>query len=205
MQYSDDTRSLTDAHTWRRVRLAEWLDEMQCPSRGHKRRPPRRKASPLPGYIFDQSGAAGTTALGPSIHRLFPWRALFHSFRPGLYVGGNGSGNPFHYHQQTWNALVAGTKRWFLYPPNASFYSELHPREWLRRRRHLPASGSDTGGWSTADTAGAPLVCEQHPGDVLFVPKLWGHGTLNMGETVGVAVPFSLRQGVDYVGALSHN
>ncbi len=108
--------------------------------------------------------------------------------RGGTAVGGNGSGNPFHYHQQTWNALVAGRKRWLLHPPNASFYSELHPLEWLRRGRHL-ASGAQ------------PLECEQRVGDVLFVPRLWGHGTVNLDETVGVAMPFSLRQGVDYAGA----
>ena len=106
-----------------------------------------------------------------------------------LYVGANGSGNPCHYHQQTWNALVAGRKLWTLHPPNATFYSELHPRRWLgKAARH-------------ADASGGALQCEQRPGDVLFVPKLWGHCTLNLGETVGVATPFSLRGGVDY-GAL---
>ena len=43
-----------------------------------------------------------------------------------------------------------------------------------------------------------PLECEQRPGDVLFVPRLWGHGTVNLGETIGVAMPFALRHGVDY-------
>ena len=84
---------------------------------------------------------------------------------------------------------VAGRKRWTLHPPNATFYSELHPRRWLgKAARHTDASGG-------------ALQCEQRPGDVLFVPKLWGHCTINLGETVGVATPFSLRGGVDY-GAL---
>ena len=95
------------------------------------------------------------------------------------------------YHQQTWNALVAGRKRWMLYPPNASFYSELHPLEWVRRGRHLGT-----------DDLPPPLECEQRAGDVLFVPRLWGHGTINLGETVGVAMPFSMRAQVDYGGAL---
>ena len=183
MQYDAPSRSLRDPHTWRRVRLSEWLVEM--------REPPAvtTKASALPEYIFDQSGAGRQGALGRSIRRLFPWRALLHAEAPGLYVGANGSGNPFHYHAQTWNALVAGRKRWLLYPPNASFYSEIHPLEWLRRRPH----GHD------ADDAA--LECEQRAGDVLFVPRLWGHGTINFGEAVGVAVPFALREGVDYEGA----
>ena len=83
---------------------------------------------------------------------------------------------------------MAGRKRWMLYPPNASFYSELHPLEWLRaKRRHR---------------GHAAIECEQQAGDVLFVPQLWGHGTLNLEESIGVAFPFALRQGVDYRGAL---
>ena len=69
----------------------------------------------------------------------------------------------------------------------------LHPLEWLRSgMRHTPAGLAQ---------GVPPLVCEQRAGDVLFVPHLWGHGTINRGETVGVATPFSLRGGVDY-GAL---
>ena len=172
---------LADSHTWRRVRLGEWLEDMRAFQTN-------RSASndSWPEYIFDQSGAAGKGALAPAIHRLFPWRALLHSEAPGLYLGGNGSGNPFHYHAQTWNALVAGRKRWYLFPPNASFYSEQHPSEWLSNGRKGP------------DGAPPPLECEQAVGDVLFVPHLWGHGTVNLAETLGVAMPFALRVGVDY-------
>lgn len=30
-------------------------------------------------------------------------------------------------------------------------------------------------------------VCTQHAGDLLFVPGLWNHATVNLGETVAVA------------------
>lgn len=176
MQFEANGTTMADSHTWRRLRLREWLRQMRQPTRA------------LPEYIFDQSGAAGQGALGPSLLRLFPWRALLHPEAPGLYVGPRHSGNPFHYHAQTWNALVVGRKRWLLYEPNASFYSEEHPLAWLRAsRRHL---------------GHVPLECEQRAGDVLFVPHLWGHGTVNLEESVGVAFPFALRQGVDYPGAL---
>ena len=46
---------------------------------------------------------------------------MFQPAAAALYVGADGSGNPFHYHQQTWNALLAGRKRWLLYPPNGWF------------------------------------------------------------------------------------
>ena len=176
---------MSDAHTWRRVRLRSWLDQMRDAARDDD-------ADALPEYIFDQSGAAGRGALGPSMHRLFPFNALLHPEAPGLYAGANGSGNPFHYHAQTWNALVAGAKRWLLYAPNASFYSELHPREWHRRGKPVPAGAEEE-----------VRLCEQRAGDVLFVPHLWGHGTLNLGETLGVAFPFSLRSALDYAGALN--
>ena len=45
---------------------------------------------------------------------LAEWAALLQPEAPALYVGANGSGNPFHYHQQTWNALIAGRKRWLV-------------------------------------------------------------------------------------------
>ena len=188
MQYDGASATLADAHTWRRVRLADWLAEM------------RRAHRPLPEYIFDQSGAIARGGLGRPLRRLFPWRAILAQEAPGLYVGANGSGNPFHYHAQTWNALVVGRKRWWLYPPNASFYSEVHPLEWLRRRPRRGAGGVDAGaGGADVGAGGArALECEQRAGDVLFVPRLWGHGTLNLGETLGVAMPFALRHGVEW-------
>ena len=46
---------------------------------------------------------------------------MFQPAAAALYVGADGSGNPFHYHQQTLNALLAGRKRWLLYLPNGWF------------------------------------------------------------------------------------
>lgn len=37
------------------------------------------------------------------------------------------------------------------------------------------------------------LQCTQHPGDVMFVPSLWGHATLNMKQSIGVAHEFSVE------------
>ena len=85
---------------------------------------------------------------------------------------------------------MAGRKRWLLFPPESAFYSELHPLEWLRRRVRGPAGQPPA------------LECVQRAGDVLYVPPLWGHGTINLGETVGMAAPFALRVGVDYAGGL---
>lgn len=36
----------------------------------------------------------------------------------------------------------------------------------------------------------APLTCVQEAGDVMFVPRAWGHGVLNLATTVGYALEF---------------
>ena len=33
-----------------------------------------------------------------------------------FFLGASGSGVVFHKHSDTWNAVVFGRKRWFLYP-----------------------------------------------------------------------------------------
>jgi hypothetical protein len=37
------------------------------------------------------------------------------------------------------------------------------------------------------------LQCTQHAGDMIFVPSLWGHGTLNIQQSIGVAHEFSVE------------
>lgn len=37
------------------------------------------------------------------------------------------------------------------------------------------------------------LQCTQYPGDIMFVPALWAHGTLNMKQSIGVAHEFSVE------------
>lgn len=36
------------------------------------------------------------------------------------------------------------------------------------------------------------LECTQLPGDIVFVPGGYGHGVLNVEDTLGVAIEFSL-------------
>lgn len=35
------------------------------------------------------------------------------------------------------------------------------------------------------------LHCTQHPGELLYVPRYWGHATLNLAESIGFAVEFA--------------
>ena len=37
------------------------------------------------------------------------------------------------------------------------------------------------------------LECTQYAGDIMYVPTLWGHGTLNIKQSIGVAHEFSVE------------
>jgi hypothetical protein len=57
-------------------------------------------------------------SLGDQLEQSLPeWTAR--GVRKGYFLtlGGDESGVQFHRHNDGWNVLVAGRKRWFLYPP----------------------------------------------------------------------------------------
>lgn len=91
-----------------------------------------------------------------------------------FYVGPPLSGSPFHFHRSSWNVLVYGLKRWFVQSPKNSFYSKQHPWDW----------------WKARTKDGSVLECVQHPGDLVFIPDMWGHSVLNLKESIGVASEF---------------
>jgi hypothetical protein len=99
-----------------------------------------------------------------------------------FYLGPEGSGAPGHFHTHALNTLAYGEKRWFLFPPSEAFYSTKPALEFAR---------SDP-------RAAAALQVTQRAGDVLYVPSLWGHATLNLRQSVGVAHEFTL-EGVCFV------
>ena len=92
-----------------------------------------------------------------------------------FYLGPPLSGAPVHFHRNAWNVLIYGQKRWFLYPPDRAFYSSEHVWDWWRS--------------SYKDSPDA-LECVQYPGDLVFVPDMWGHAVVNLRESVGVASEF---------------
>ena len=91
-----------------------------------------------------------------------------------FYIGPALSGAPSHFHSNGWNILIYGKKRWFLYPPTEAFYSRQHVWSWWRQQ---------------PKPTGA-MECIQYPGDLVFVPDLWGHAVLNLRESVGLAAEF---------------
>ena len=44
-----------------------------------------------------------------------------------------------------------------------------------------------------AGTPLAPLECTLGPGDVLYIPQDWNHATINVQESIGVAMNYAVR------------
>jgi hypothetical protein len=99
---------------------------------------------------------------------------------PQFYLGGPGTGSPFHFHKDAFNALMYGKKRWFLIPPASALYSTVPISTWVVN--------------TSLDGPKAPKglqMCTQNAGDVLYIPHGWAHGVVNLETSVGVAVEFS--------------
>ena len=92
-----------------------------------------------------------------------------------FYMGPPLSGVPVQFHRNAWDVLIYGQKRWFVYPPDRALYSKQHVWEWWKE---------------TYKNRPDALECVQHPGDMVFIPDMWGHGVINLRESVGVASDF---------------
>lgn len=119
-----------------------------------------------------------------------------------LSIGPSRYGLPFHNHGQTWLAVVHGTKYWFVYPPGfgaprsvdsmfspftsaLDWYNEVYPHilESANAKAPLHTSFSALhGGYAGY----RPLECRQHAGDILYLPSMWSHMTMNIGETIAI-------------------
>lgn len=71
-----------------------------------------------------------------------------------------------------------------LYPPVHAFYSTTPAQQLFN-----VAASSGKGVVGEVE----PLRVTQRAGDVLFVPALWGHATLNTQQSIGVAHEFSVE------------
>merc|ERR1712216_420027 len=127
-------------------------------------------------YVFDDS------ALSTKEKKLFevarslipPYVSEEHTYVPQLYIGGIGSGAPYHHHGAAMNLLMHGVKDWYLLPPAQAAFTNLDNKE------HLEGFDSNA------------FVCRQQssPGEVvlLWLPPEWAHRTINRANwTVGFA------------------
>lgn len=92
-----------------------------------------------------------------------------------FYLGPAFAGSPAHFRGAAWDVLFYGQKRWFLYPPDRAFYCKRHAWDWWREAYRDERSA---------------MECVQHPGDLVFVPDMWGQASLNLRESVGLVSEF---------------
>ena len=94
------------------------------------------------------------------------------------------AGAAVHYHKCALNVCLSGRKRWLLYPPERSMWSDVQIEHFaakccLDEVQHL----------------------QQAPGDVVLVPSGWGHGVINCAtENVAIASEVNFC-GIDSSGA----
>ena len=103
-----------------------------------------------------------------------------------FYLGAPGSGAPFHTHAAAWNYLAHGRKLWALTPPAEALVS-VQPahRLFFEELDSLPK----------ALGVQPPRMCVQRAGDLLVLPWQWGHATLNLRSSVGIAREFRIGVG----------
>jgi hypothetical protein len=190
-----------------RVRLGEWLAAL------------REGTSLHDAYVFHNVSAGPVAQALAPLHALWrdvmdaqhmqrwpqpqqaqtprrpPWPAA--AGPPALArlgVGGSGSGAPFHDHDVlALNVAFAGRKRWLVAPPcrpacripSAGGAALYHPEVLLSQTR-LPAVALRV--LSGAKGAGT-WDCTQHAREMVFVPALFLHATINLDhECVAAAV-----------------
>ena len=87
-------------------------------------------------------------------------------------LGGNNTGSPFHWHTPAFNRLYVGYKQWWIYPPNQSIYTSIHPFTFIfdQKKVKYPVF------WFI-----------QKPGDIVFAPNEWSHATININDTLALA------------------
>eukprot|EP00662_Eupelagonemidae_sp_cell21_P053180 gene53180-biopygen37535 len=99
-------------------------------------------------------------------------------------VGGDMAGLQFHKHAQAWAVQVYGRKRWLLYPPHdmpLPHYPPFNTVEFYAKSLR----------GKLAPSSPCPLPDIGFRGSftnvLLYVPELWYHSTLSIGESVAVA------------------
>jgi len=99
----------------------------------------------------------------------------------------------FHRHDAALNVVVFGSKRWMLFPPMpvdgqpGADKAAFSKASWLNPTAATSTDFAELQLQRLRDEGFGIDVCTQHAGDLLFVPGLWHHATVNLGETVALA------------------
>ena len=76
------------------------------------------------------------------------------------------TGVGMHRHNESWLAQLLGRKAWFLLPENCERPADRAPWEYLK------------------EAPEGLMICIVEPGEVLYVPRGWWHGTWNLDEEI---------------------
>lgn len=96
------------------------------------------------------------------------------------YLGGRGSGSPFHIHSDAINLTMSGKKKWWIVTPRSAVWSRRHIREYDEERKGGPRGESAARGEDKSGSEDSPMECVQRGGDLVYVPGDWGHAARNL-------------------------
>jgi len=168
--------------------LQEFVDQVMSSSPGTDRRAifnPIKVDHPMATDVLTSGNGLGGPGVQP---KYFDWAAIMNessggrtpAVRPGVfefYFGPALSGAQPHRHASTWNALLRGKKRWFLWPAgcrNTGWRHGVAVWEWVKTELpRLRGKGC------------SPLEFYQHANEVLFIPYGWYHAVLNVEPVIG--------------------
>lgn len=142
-----------------------------------------RESPPL--YAFDsevlEAVFAGEYGLPTGIQTVVgDWPVLAHQ----LVLGPTGAGAPWHFHEDAFNALVYGRKLWDIVPPGHAVFSSSRSDTVI----HVPGATRQARGYWVPLPQDPGIRCVQLPGDLLYIPRGWGHRTLSLEAGVGLAI-----------------
>jgi hypothetical protein len=117
------------------------------------------------------------------LERIHEQSVIYTTDRAQFGVGLSGTGAPVHFHRPAFNFNLQGTKNWFLFPAESAAWSNVPIAQLLSAADGFPPP------WAR--------VCKQvvqEAGDIFFVPSHVGHGVLNQGPGVTIAVAQEVLQ-----------
>mmetsp|Transcript_2583 Transcript_2583/g.5889 ORF Transcript_2583/g.5889 Transcript_2583/m.5889 type:complete len:575 (-) Transcript_2583:159-1883(-) len=114
----------------------------------------------------------------PSFAQLFANKS--YALDTQLFLGPEGAGSPMHFHNNAFNIVVFGAKRWFLLPPTQRVYSKVKAQNWAHSQ--------------TRRVRKSVLECVQNEGDIMYVPFAWAHGVTNLADTVALTLEWGYRE-----------
>jgi hypothetical protein len=120
-----------------------------------------------------------------------------------ISIGSDLQGLTFHHHNEAWNIVIFGKKRWILWDHArwknndtlqlrttrdwANGDSHVAGAEWLRRLYPEPER--------EYEIRNHGHECIQHAGQMMFIPRRWMHMVVNIGDTVSVISEVGLGMG----------